>query len=221
MRRYLTLIFLLCLAIPAGISISGCIRNPAGNYCNGLGYGLKDTQTCIRLSCSRGRRASRWRSGRRARSPRRRPRPARELGQRIDVHVRHHQQPDCSTFRLPATCAPGHGTATRAAASPTTPSAIFPIPLPSTGGLPYATAYHHGLGGFGDFESGGGVCACAGEFDHSCAPGVGRSSATSQGAVTQLDSEACYVGANNTAVRVCAPPTVDATTPARRACRRG
>ncbi len=43
MRRYLTLIFLLCLAIPAGISISGCYRNPAGNYCNGLGYGLKDT----------------------------------------------------------------------------------------------------------------------------------------------------------------------------------
>ncbi len=43
MRRYLTLIFLLCLAIPAGISVSGCYRNPAGNYCNGLGYGLKDT----------------------------------------------------------------------------------------------------------------------------------------------------------------------------------
>src|ERR1700749_4915836 len=43
MRRYLTLLLLLCLAIPAGISISGCTRNPAGNYCNGLGYGLKDT----------------------------------------------------------------------------------------------------------------------------------------------------------------------------------
>ena len=43
MRRFLTLVFLLCLAIPAGISISGCTRNPAANYCNGLGYGLKDT----------------------------------------------------------------------------------------------------------------------------------------------------------------------------------
>lgn len=43
MRRYLTLVFLFCLAIPAGISISGCTRNPAGNYCNGLGYGLKIT----------------------------------------------------------------------------------------------------------------------------------------------------------------------------------
>ena len=44
MRRFLTLICLLGLAIPAGISISGCARNPAGNYCNGLGYGITDTQ---------------------------------------------------------------------------------------------------------------------------------------------------------------------------------
>src|SRR6059058_3476644 len=43
MRRFLTLVFLLCLALPAGITLSGCYRNPAGNYCNGLGYGLKNT----------------------------------------------------------------------------------------------------------------------------------------------------------------------------------
>ncbi len=43
MRRFLTLVCLLGLALPAGISISGCIRNPQGNYCNGLGYGTKDT----------------------------------------------------------------------------------------------------------------------------------------------------------------------------------
>ena len=43
MRRFLTLVCLLCLAIPAGISITGCTRNPAANYCNGLGYGLKIT----------------------------------------------------------------------------------------------------------------------------------------------------------------------------------
>ncbi len=43
MRRFLTLVCLLGLAIPAGVSISGCVRNPAGNYCNGLGYGLKLT----------------------------------------------------------------------------------------------------------------------------------------------------------------------------------
>jgi hypothetical protein len=43
MRRFFTLVCLLCLAIPAGISISGCTRNPAAEYCNGNGYGLKIT----------------------------------------------------------------------------------------------------------------------------------------------------------------------------------
>ncbi len=43
MRRFLTLVCLLCVAIPAGISITGCTRNPGQNYCNGLGYGLKVT----------------------------------------------------------------------------------------------------------------------------------------------------------------------------------
>jgi hypothetical protein len=35
---------MLCLAVPAGISISGCTRNPAGNYCYGLAYGIKNTE---------------------------------------------------------------------------------------------------------------------------------------------------------------------------------
>jgi hypothetical protein len=43
MRRFLTLVCLLFLAIPAGISISGCTRNPGENYCNGQGYGMKIT----------------------------------------------------------------------------------------------------------------------------------------------------------------------------------
>ena len=42
MRRFLTLVCLFILALPAGISISGCYRNPAGNYCSG-GYGIKVT----------------------------------------------------------------------------------------------------------------------------------------------------------------------------------
>ena len=43
MRRFLALVFVLGLAIPAGISLEGCTRNPGENYCNGLGYGLKYT----------------------------------------------------------------------------------------------------------------------------------------------------------------------------------
>ncbi len=44
MRRFLTLVFMLCLAVPAGITLSGCTRNPAGNYCYGLAYGIKNTE---------------------------------------------------------------------------------------------------------------------------------------------------------------------------------
>jgi sugar lactone lactonase YvrE len=47
MRRFLTLISLLCLAIPAGVSISGCSRDPGANYCNGLGYGMKITDVAV------------------------------------------------------------------------------------------------------------------------------------------------------------------------------
>jgi hypothetical protein len=41
MRRFLTLFCLLGLALPAGVSISGCVRNPDANFCNGVGYGLR------------------------------------------------------------------------------------------------------------------------------------------------------------------------------------
>jgi trimeric autotransporter adhesin len=44
MRRFLTLVFMFCLAIPAGITITGCTRNPAGNYCPGYTYGIKNTE---------------------------------------------------------------------------------------------------------------------------------------------------------------------------------
>src|ERR1035437_6462052 len=51
MRRFLTLVCLLCVAIPAGISISGCTRNPGVDYCNGLGYGMKiDNVAAITLT---------------------------------------------------------------------------------------------------------------------------------------------------------------------------
>ena len=42
MRRFLTLVFLLFLALPAGITVAGCYRNPVANYCEG-GYGRKIT----------------------------------------------------------------------------------------------------------------------------------------------------------------------------------
>ncbi len=44
MRRFFTLVSLFAVAIPAGISITSCSRNPAANTCNGSGYGLRTNQ---------------------------------------------------------------------------------------------------------------------------------------------------------------------------------
>uniref|UniRef100_E6QHP2 BIG2 domain-containing protein n=1 Tax=mine drainage metagenome TaxID=410659 RepID=E6QHP2_9ZZZZ len=44
MQRLLTLVFLLCLTLPAGMTLTGCFRNPQAAYCNGEGFGLKLTQ---------------------------------------------------------------------------------------------------------------------------------------------------------------------------------
>jgi hypothetical protein len=43
MRRYFILAFLLLLSLPFDASLTGCYRNPAGNFCNGLGYGLSNS----------------------------------------------------------------------------------------------------------------------------------------------------------------------------------
>lgn len=43
MQRYFALLAFFVLTIPAGLSITGCLT-PVGDYCNGVGYGLKTNQ---------------------------------------------------------------------------------------------------------------------------------------------------------------------------------
>ena len=142
MRRFLTLVCLFVLALPAGVSISGCTRNPAGNYCNGLGYGLKDTDVdYITLQPQIGGISLAY-------------------GQIASV-----QSPTAYTCKGNSTAAPGgkfnYGTTNNQLVdiSPTgrlcagtwnrnTGGGIAdytycyaPSPLPATGGLPYAIAY--------------------------------------------------------------------------------
>ena len=130
MRRFLTLVCLLGLAIPAGISISGCVRNPAGNYCNGLGYGPKDHRGGQHhpAAADRGHLAGLWADH---------PDPVAHRHHLQGRHgsiasnpcqLRHHQQSVGRHLALAAASAPAPGTATPAAASPTTPTATTPIP---------------------------------------------------------------------------------------------
>jgi len=70
MRRFLTLVCLLCVAIPAGMSVSGCYRNPGENSCNGLGYGtgINDVYS-ITLKPTSGSLSMAWGQTKQANTP--------------------------------------------------------------------------------------------------------------------------------------------------------
>ena len=196
MRRYLTLVFMLFLVIPAGISFSGCTRNPAGNYCNGLGYGLKDTDV-YGSTWSRRRRAFRWRSGRSSRSTHPPPHLQGSERKRIQLLIRHHEQPDLDIIPDGNICA---GTWNRNSGGGIPDYTICnpPNPLPSTGGLPYSPLIFRRLR-TRYLESSAGFCPCCSEFCRTCQSGVvaGAQQCYSQGTSTQLDSEACSASAAN------------------------
>ncbi len=210
MRRYLTLICLVFLAIPAGVSISGCIRNPAGNYCNGLGYGLKNTDvysidleprtTGISMAFGQTRQISA-------------PTSKTCKGDAASVA----QYVFGTTNNKLVDISPGGnlcaGMWNRNSGGGIADYTIcnFPSPTPSTGGLPYLTAY---ISAAADSVTSNPVEV----FVHapissvtlalSGTSGGQQQQCYSQGAITQLDAEACYAGVNNTQYEFCAPPNV-------------
>jgi hypothetical protein len=207
MRRFLTLVCLLCVAIPAGISISGCTRNPAGNYCNGLGYGLKDTDvasivlqpqtTGISVAFGQTTQMSS-------------PTAQTCKGSSASVSSYTYGTTNNQIVDISPTgniCAgtwnrnTGGGIANYTVCSP-------PNPLPSNpaNGLPYASAY---------------VTASANSvssnpvqvYVHPQVTSVtlalaGNQQCYSQGQLVQLDAQACIVGSNNKQELLCAPSTV-------------
>jgi len=210
MRRLLTLVFLLCLALPAGISISGCYRNPAGNYCNGLGYGLKTTAVAsidleprtIGISLAFGQ--TQQISGPQAKTCKGAPASVSSYS----YGTSNNQLVDISpTGNI---CA---GTWNRntggGIANYTICSA--PNPVPNTGGLPYSTAF---------------ITASAATitsnpvevYIHAAVTTISLvgptqcvSQAVSENSPTQLDAQACYsapVNGKPTNVLFCAPSSV-------------
>ncbi len=206
MRRFLTLVSLLCLAIPAGVSVSGCYRNPGASYCNGLGYGMKITDVAsvsfsqplatTGMSLAYGQTSSMG-------SPSiLNCNGGAVSGGSITWGTTNRQLVDISpTGNI---CAgvwnrnTGGGIADYTICSP-------PNPLPSTGGLPYATAY---------------ITATAQAvvsnpvevFVHAQVTSislVGPQTCISQNQTATLDAEACFVS-NNTQYELCAPPSVTA-----------
>ncbi len=211
MRRFLTLVSLLCLAVPAGISISGCTRNPAGNYCNGLGYGLTDTQvasivlqpqvsgislaygqtqqsqsptsyTCKGTSAAVGQKSYSW---------------GTSNNQLVDVSP------------IGNLCAGTWNRNTGGGIADYT-YCISPNPLPKNNGLPYGIAY---ITASANSVASNPVAI----YVHAPVTSItldGPNQCQSQGTVAQLDSEACYVS-NGTQYEFCAPASVS---PANYAC---
>jgi sugar lactone lactonase YvrE len=208
MRRFLTLVCLICLAIPAGISFSGCSRNPAANYCLGTGYGRKITDvasitltpqtTGISLAFGQTRQVAT---------------PTAKTCKGDTASVTSYTYGTTDAERKYADISPSGnicaGTWNRntggGIADYTT--CIKPDPLPTTNSLPYKVAYVT--------ASANSVTSNPVEvYVHAQVSSVtlALSSAVtqrcySQGEETQLDAQACY-SSNSKQVLLCAPSTV-------------
>ena len=207
MRRFLTLVCLLGLAIPAGITLEGCTRNPGADYCNGLGYGLKTTDLSALvlqpetagLSLSYGQTAQ-------AQTPTGSSCKGTSVsinGRDINYGTSNNQIVDISPSG--AICA---GTWNRNSGGGIADYTYCnaPSPLPLTNGLPYAAAY---------------ITASAGAttsnpvavYVHAPVTSVnlvGPQQCLSQTKTAQLDAEGCYA-VNGVQYELCAPASVVAS----------
>jgi hypothetical protein len=209
MRRFLTLVCLLVLAVPAGITIAGCTRNPAGNYCNGLGYGPKITElsyitlgpqfTGISLAFGQTRQSNA---------------PSAFTCKNTAFSITTYSY-GTTNNRLVDISPSGNmcaGTWNRNSGGGIADYTICsaPNPIPDNGGLPYGVAY--------ETAAANGVTSNpVPVYIHAPVTSIalaGPQQCLSQGQLAQLDSQACYSN-NGKQQLFCAPPTI---TPAQYAC---
>lgn len=202
MRRFLTLVCLLFLAIPAGITITGCYRNPAGNYCNGLGYGLKNTDlytitlqpqtTGISMAFGQTRQISA-------------PEAANCKGGSVSVQRYSYGTTNNRLVDISPSGSICAGTWNRNSGGgiPDYTICNFPNPLPNTNGLPYGTAF---ISASADSITSNPVEVYV-HAQISSISLVGPQQCLSQGQIAQLNAQACYTN-NGSQVLMCAPSSV-------------
>jgi hypothetical protein len=219
MRRFLTLVCLLCLAIPAGISISGCTRNPGANYCNGLGYGLKVTDVAkITLQPQTFGISMAFGQTQQLSAP-------QALTCQNDAASATSYAFGTTNNQLLDISPTGNmcaGTWNRNTGGGIANYTIcsFPNPLPSTSALPYAVAY---VTASANSVSSNPVTVYVHPQVTSVTLVTEPTSGTaqqcfSQGTVTTLDAQACFVGSNNQQQLLCAPSSVTSTSNSGYAC---
>jgi len=207
MLRYLALVFMLFLVIPAGISFSGCTRNPAGNYCNGLGYGLKDTDVYrIDLEPKTTGLSLAFGQEQQINAPQAFTcKGSGASASTFNFSTTNNKLVDISpTGRI---CA-GTWNRNSGGGIPDYTICNIPNPLPTTNGLPYTTAY---ISASANSVTSNPVQV----FVHAAVSSVslalaGNQQCYSQGTSTQLDSEACFAQ-NGKQYEFCAPSSVSPT----------
>jgi hypothetical protein len=216
MRRYLTLVCLLCLAIPAGISVSGCSRNPGANYCNGSGYGLKITEVSkITLEPETTGISLAYGQTKQVTAP-----TAVNCNQgTVSVSTYTYGTTNNQLVDISPAGSICAGTWNRNTGGGIANYTICSAPttLPSTGGLPYATAY---ITASAQSVTSNPVTVYVHTPVTSVAL-VGPSSCISQGDTAQLDEQACYSQTTNgvsSQVLLCAPSSVTDNSTATLAC---
>lgn len=211
MRRFLTLVSLLCVAIPAGVSISGCTRNPDAKYCNGEGYGLKITDVdYITLTPVVAGVSIAFGQTQQIASPQ--AKTCKGTAASVAVYTYGTSNNQLVDISPSGTMCAGTWNRNTGGGIANYTICNKPDPLPTTNGLPYAIAY---------------VTASANSVTSNPvqvyvhAPVTSVSLVTtplsgsgnqcfSQGTQATLDSEACFVS-NGTQYELCAPPSVVAS----------
>jgi hypothetical protein len=228
MRRFLTLVILLCLAAPAGISIVGCTRNPAARYCPQTpGYGnLVTAVATITLQPATAGISLAYGQTTQAQSPSAitcTGAGAVVSSKDYTYGTTNNQLVDISPTGY--ICAgtwnrnTGGGIADYTYCNP-------PSPLPATGGLPYQVAY---ITASADSVTSNPVAVyihppitsvtlTTPSTGSSTGTVPGAAECTSQGGIVQLDAQACYANSSNQQVLLCAPASVTGSATPNLAC---
>jgi trimeric autotransporter adhesin len=216
MRRFLTLVCIFGLAVPAGISITGCTRNPAAKYCSiTTGYGeLTTAVTSVILQPQQGGISLAYGQTRQASTPS----AYTCTGAGANVASNHYTY-GTSNNQLVDISPTGNicaGTWNRNTGGgiPDYTICNYPKPSPSTGGLPYGSA---NITATAESVTSNPVTVYVHAPVTSVAL-VGPQSCLSQTDTAQLDAEACFTGSNGQQQLLCAPSLVTTSASPNLAC---
>ncbi len=216
MRRFLTLVVMLGLAVPAGLSISGCTRNPVAKYCKETpGYGqLKTAVATIVMQPEVGGISMAYGQTRQASSP------AAYTCEGDSATIGSNQYSYGTTNNQLVDISPtgnicaGTWNRNTGGGVPDYTICNAPKPAPSTNGLPVSSA--------NITASADGVTSNPVQvFVHAAVTSValvGPQSCLSQTDTAQLEAQACYTGSDGLQHLLCAPASVTTAASPNLAC---